>query len=215
MGLPETLDQFKTADELGEFLENTPEALNASANCRPLLHYCQKGDSAHSFVQKLLQLGADPDLPNAKGATALQLSSIWGHGILCKALLDAGATMDVISAAALGNVSELQRIAIESPANLHELNPSTGCTPLQAAVFRNKGDAIDFLLQNGADSSIQDDEGHDSLWLAEQLGNTGLLERLKNNQQANLTTTMEASLDTKLSPKIEATAATNSGYKPF
>lgn len=110
------------------------------ANRAPL-HYAALEDDAE-YVRSLLAAGADPELADRQGFTALHLAAQEYAVASAEVLLKAGATVD--------------------PKNLW------GNTPLFVAVFnsRGRGDMIHLLRATGADPLLANNSGQTPLGLA-------------------------------------------------
>lgn len=91
---------------------------------------------------------------NVDGWTVLHLAAYFGHPELCKALLNAGAPVDVLSGNAMQN------------------------TPLHAAVAGNRLPCARVLLDYGADVNARQHGGWTALHGAAQAGNRDLVELL-------------------------------------
>ncbi|CAB0042774.1 unnamed protein product [Trichogramma brassicae] len=96
------------------------------------LNYALQGNAKRT-AELMLRRGADPNLANAEGSTALH--------VICKHYRHA----DVLTKMLLETCDELNR-----PVQLDALDKS-GRTPLQWAVLNISTDAVDVLLDHGAD----------------------------------------------------------------
>jgi ankyrin repeat protein len=75
----------------------------------------------------------------------------WEHGI-ADALVDAGADLDVLDAAALGDTARLQELLAANPALVAVRSPD-GFTALHYAAYFADGPTVSVLLEAGADPS--------------------------------------------------------------
>ncbi|MFN3325065.1 MAG: ankyrin repeat domain-containing protein [Bryobacteraceae bacterium] len=73
-----------------------------------------------------------------------------GDRELAQRLVDAGATVDLFAAAALGRADAITHLLDENPAGVSEYSPD-GWTPLHLAAFFGQPEAVGVLLARGAD----------------------------------------------------------------
>ncbi|MBR5346240.1 MAG: ankyrin repeat domain-containing protein, partial [Deltaproteobacteria bacterium] len=93
--------------------------------------------------QALLSAGADPKAQRSNGDTALMLASEHNpHSGTVRALLAAGSEVDARN--------------------------DEGRTPLMRAAAYNNLDVVHMLLDAGADKSLEDNDGHNALWHAQE-----------------------------------------------
>ena len=111
--------------------------------------YCDK----QSAFQVLIQYGADPSLKYNTGFSLLHSAAQGGNISIVKKLLSLG-------------------LDIDSRDNDH------GVTPLMTAAYCGKQSAFAMLIQNGADSSLKDNEGSSLLHKAATGGNTSIINEL-------------------------------------
>jgi ankyrin repeat protein len=104
-------------------------------------------------VRVLLDRGADPNLKDEKGSTALSGVAFKGDVALVNMLLAAGAEVDAANA--------------------------VGRTPLMFAVMFGRDDVARVLLGARANVLLRDGEGLNALDLAQRQGNGALLQDLK------------------------------------
>ncbi len=110
-------------------------------NNTPLIHAALRGKL--EIVQKLLAAGADPNMQNAMGHTALTSCNI--HTKVMQALLDAGANPNV--------------------------KTSCGYTALMYALMRQDFEQTLLLLHHGADPDIANPDGYTARFYAIEAGN--------------------------------------------
>jgi ankyrin repeat protein len=95
---------------------------------------------------------SNPDLASARlptGESPLMAALYRGHHDVVRALIDAGADIDVFAAAALGRTEELNS-ALADPASVRS-HAYDGWTPLHLAAFFGHVDAARLLIGAGAD----------------------------------------------------------------
>ena len=112
-------------------------------NPTPLIH--ASGANQKDIAQLLLQYGADANLKNANGLTALMVAINNKNNDLVKLLIDNG--VDINFRVNLKNVAK--QLEIER------------ATPLMSAIFADNYEAIKLLFQNGVNTSIRTTFIHD------------------------------------------------------
>ncbi|KAJ6654098.1 hypothetical protein lerEdw1_007462, partial [Lerista edwardsae] len=118
----------------------------------------------------LLEHGADPNLVDASGNTALHLAASTSCISLAQQLLEHDARIDAqnkdgstpLIVAVTENNKEMLEFLLQNGANLHARD-NAGRTPLLTAASYGKHDLVKILLQSGADISHRDYSG----WSAE------------------------------------------------
>jgi ankyrin repeat protein len=113
-----------------------------------LFQAVMKGDA--ETVTRLV--GQDPELVNAhtpSGIPAVLFSLYYGQTGLVRLLLERGAVVDVFSAAAIGVMGRLSDLLQRDPALTNAQSPD-GFSPLGLAAFFGRLDAVQLLLQRGA-----------------------------------------------------------------
>lgn len=115
---------------------------------------CRKGQ-APSITQGLIKRGLpfNPNAASAFGLTPLRM------------------------AVALGNVAAAAWL-LEQGADINLTLPKDGRTPLTDAVFRNRSEVVQLLLDKGADVAIADNDGNTALLYAIKSGNAALVKSL-------------------------------------
>lgn len=106
-----------------------------------------------AIARLLLDAGADVNLKDARGDTALMRASLKGHVDLCELFLDAGADMEV-------------------------RDMFGGATVVQRAVAYGKTDVTTLLLDRGADMDARDMDDATALLIAATKGRASLVEML-------------------------------------
>ena len=109
---------------------------------------CKTGDEG--VVTRALR--EQPDLAgarNASGETPLLSALYRGHRGVVDLLLDAGAPLDLFSAAALGRVDVIDRLSGAGPSGL-DAHAYDGWTPIHLAAFFGHTDAVNRLIALGA-----------------------------------------------------------------
>lgn len=95
--------------------------------------------------------GANITAKNCKGQTPLHVAAAGGHAVAVTSLLNLMAEQRRVEGTRLGAI----------PRGLGAVDPrdSEGCTPLHLAARANNVDAVQVLLDRGADYNIINDEG--------------------------------------------------------
>jgi ankyrin repeat protein len=102
----------------------------------------------------LLRWGANVDLRNAQGATALHDAALAGK-------------LDVV------------QLLVEKGANVNAKDNESGATPLHHAASWGRTEVVTFLLENGADASIRTKGGDTALESAVVAGQKEVAELLR------------------------------------
>jgi ankyrin repeat protein/outer membrane biosynthesis protein TonB len=133
-------------DSVEFVLRTWPEGAKADFGLLPL-HTAAKGGNP-LIVQRLIDLGMDPNQSDTDGTTALMIAS--EHSLDCT------------------------RVLIEAGADVHLAN-ANGATALHMAIFKQQFETSRFLLEHGADPNLKGPNGTPILWYAMIVGNrTGL-----------------------------------------
>ena len=145
----------------------------------PVADAAMRGDS--EAVKALVEQGADVNLAQGDGMTALHWAAIHDHDGIVKILTDAGANLEVGTrigahtplhvASREGSSAALEALLVAG-ANVHVLN-AVGVTPLHLAALAGTTDAISALLTRGAQVDSREPEyGRTPLMLAAAAGRT-------------------------------------------
>lgn len=90
------------------------------------------------------------------------------------------AHQQIITYAAQGNVSMLQALIESDPKLVNARSGARRMTPLHIAAINNQRKAVEFLLQNGANPRIEDEEGFTASARAAQEGNNAIASLLRD-----------------------------------
>jgi ankyrin repeat protein len=154
---------------VAEILSGNPErARHVTVDGTTPLHLAATAEVA----ELLLNAGALPNLRDGYGATPLDAAiartgrRAEGAEGVARRLMAAGADVDVVSHAALGDITRLGRELDDDPAALNAHN-RPGATPLTAAVAHGRLETVRFLLGRGANPNAPDGDGIQPLhWVA-------------------------------------------------
>ncbi len=145
------------ADRTGEL-----KVLPMDTKAMRLLHLAVREDQVEA-ARVLLAHGADPDLRNADGRTPLHDCLELGRHTIEQLLRDAGATIDICSAAACGDIDRVRALLDADPSLMMDM--STHMPPLGWASFGRKIDIARLLIERGAKP-----EAFETIWPAAQIG---------------------------------------------
>lgn len=119
----------------------------------PLVLACWEGTV--ETVRQLLEAGADPNLPSRPGGSALHAAINHYDAEKIELLLRHGARHDLYSAAAVGDLEEVERQLAAGDGLLDRRDDLRGRTPLEWAVFNRRQKVARHLLEAGAEASPQ------------------------------------------------------------
>lgn len=163
------------------------------AGLTPLMRAAELGRT--DFAMWLLSQGADAKLRDESHFTAVFRSVAAGHADLARALVDAGAWCDLMSACALGDASHASSRLEEATAaagatdgvgTLDEVDPQFGFTPLMVAAAEGHADLVRRLLAAGADPTLRDRESANAVLWACEFGHTTCAELLLDDGRSGL-----------------------------
>ena len=121
-----------------------------------------------AVAEVLLDHGADPNARSERGDTPLALAAHPGPlkegeaRDVVDLLRERGATVDVYTAAMLGDAATLGRLLDDAPELLNAIDDG-GCTPLYHAAHNLRLAAVDLLLNRGADVDLVGEGGQSPL----------------------------------------------------
>ena len=107
-------------------------------DCTPLMRAAEIGDT--KVATFLIEHGANVDLPDKTGATALY------YALKCP-----------------GNLCEVMSFLIENGADINACTSYNCCTPLMMACVKTVNDQLTFLIEHGAIVNLQDKDGNTAL----------------------------------------------------
>ncbi len=143
---------------------------------KPALIYAVDNDCAQT-VKTLLAEGAETEVTNQYGRTALMAASLQRHAVIAKLLIEAGANVKALSnggstpigEAARAGAAEIIELLVQAGVNIETLNKD-GETPLVAASLYGWPSAIETLLKLGANTSATDRHGREPIFIASARG---------------------------------------------
>lgn len=167
--------------------------LPLSTNEQALIMAATDGRTAD--VERLLDLGVDPNITSARGSTPLILAAFFGHEDIVEQLLNADAFVNArdereftaLHYAAQQGHTSVARMLVEHQADINIQN-RVGATPLYtASVFGRVGVVEILLMQEGLEIETPNfSAGETSLIVAAGRGNFDVVERLVDHG-ANVT----------------------------
>lgn len=122
-----------------------------------------RGPRNNAVVFALLDRGADPNISDSRGATAIMTAATVGNEAVAKALLDKGADVNaedtdgetaLILVAKHGN-GAIVRLLVENGADVNARN-TAGASALKIATDNGRTDIVKLLLENGAEPEVED-----------------------------------------------------------
>lgn len=125
-------------------------------------------------------LHANADLAAARderGVSAVLTAARLGHDDLVQVLLDANPPLDVHDAAAVGRTRALAEL-LDADRDAPNRTASDGETPLHLAAAFGRKDAVELLLDHGADPSVADGDGRTPSELAAARGHEDVVRLL-------------------------------------
>lgn len=132
----------------------------------PLLQWAMR-QRDRGAVTLLLELGADPSRPDAKGRTAMHEAAMAAHGDWIEQLLDHGVAVDIPNAIN-GQTPLYDALRAREPDNIERLleagarldvSDRSGTTPLHQAALVNDLPSVRRFLEAGADPAARDVTG--------------------------------------------------------
>ena len=150
----------------------------------PLMRASAEGHT--DIVKLLLQRGAQVDLQNDVGETALMRASVRGHMNIAKLLMDHGAEVgrdQVLVAACKSGDDSLVLSLINSGVNVNCLVKIDGreWSPLMMASGSGHTDIVKLLLQRGAQVDLQNNVGRTALMIASDRGHMNIAKLLMDH----------------------------------
>ena len=112
-----------------------------------------------------------------RGLSAVLTAAQLGHDDIVQLLLDANPPLDVHDAAAVGRTRALAEL-LDADRNATHRTAADGRTALHLAAACGRKDAVELLLDHGADSAARDGEGRTPADLAAARGHEDVLRLL-------------------------------------
>ena len=175
--------------------QNVIRALRLLARSKPELE--TEADSAMesatlrgqtAIAKLLIESGFDVNRPTPAGSTYLNDAALKGHDKLVQLLLDHGANLESRNAtggtplhdAALGGSAEVIASLLKRGAKIDAIDRDAGATPLMLAASMARTQAVETLLDHGADAGLKDRFGRTALDRAKETGDRRTVEALEN-----------------------------------
>lgn len=168
--------EYKQTDIINYLLENNADVNLALGYSTPLIEAMYDEE----LVRKLIDLGADVNLPAKSGFTPLMASAGRNNIAIAELLIEKGADIeakddDGINAlvyASTYNNEEMVKFLLEKGADANTVceieneHIDISPTPLMNAAYRGNTNIINMLLENGADINYTTDYGMTALMMA-------------------------------------------------
>ncbi|KAH0525986.1 hypothetical protein TsFJ059_009372 [Trichoderma semiorbis] len=143
---------------------------------QPLMIAIQQGH--YKIAEALLRHGADPNLQEQGGQTALWMAVVHERIDFCRLLLAYKADPSLalkdseitpLISAVINKSMELVKLLVENGADVNQPLDNE-CTPVYMATFNDDIEMVRYLLSHNADPNIARSNGITPLWLAAQQG---------------------------------------------
>lgn len=144
-------------------------------------------------VKALLIGGADVNIKNKRGLSALHSAAVFGHENISKLLIAKGAEvnakaegslwdqgMTALHSSCVRGQKSVAELLIAKGANINAKS-NNGYTPLHVAAARGYKDVAELLIAKGADINAKDNEGRIALSLAKEHGWDEVVELLRKH----------------------------------
>jgi len=140
-----------------------------TAACESLLGAANSGDM--NAVQAAIAQGADVNVADRDGRTALMFASYNGHTDIAELLLDRGARIDdrdsfgrtALIYAASGPYRQTVQLLLSHKADPNVVDTQEGWTALMFAASEGQAGVVEVLLNHGADKTLKDADGETAL----------------------------------------------------
>ena len=153
--------RFKRLDNALFFLDKMDCDVEAKdANDRTLFQCACDSDEEIAFL--LIERGADVNIVDVEGLTALHWSAHVGHSSLCRVLVEKGCEVNAqaklgatpLMVACAGAHHDIVELLIERGADINMVTPE-GWSALHVSVWASAPSIVRVLLGNGADPDVQ------------------------------------------------------------
>ena len=151
----------------------------------------------HDTVQLLLAAGANPNVQDNKGHTAIWFACLKGHDGIVELLLNENADPNIsaknrwtpLMNACQGGHKNTVELLLQKEVDPNIVNCKTGKTPLMQASQNGHHDIVQLLLNAGANPNVQDNNHRTAIELASLNGHYVVTELLvKKNADPNIPT---------------------------
>ncbi|OQV12783.1 Ankyrin-3 [Hypsibius exemplaris] len=182
----------------GEIMELLVEKYSASTDVLSLskktpLHLAAQAGQ-YNICERLLRLGADPQVKDQRGQTPLHLAAAKNHAKIVQLLFQSMRDVDpstivdqkglnvVHVAAKNGSLDVIQMLlSIDKPMVIESKVKTTDSTALHLAAAGGHDSIVELLVREGASATEENKEGMTPLHLAARYGHVSILECLKDN----------------------------------
>jgi general secretion pathway protein A len=152
-----------------------------------LIDVASQGDQQEAL--RLLEAGAQPNVPDERGWTALMMATLHGHTSVVQLLLKKGATVNLSNStggtalmmAALQGQDSILQLLLDNGASVNTQD-AKGWTALMYAARNGYASTVEVLLSRGAEVNLKNDEGRTALMYATAKGHREAIHVLQNGK---------------------------------
>ncbi len=149
--------------------------------------YCFIEDKDYKRIINLIHAGADINVKNQYGYTALIRASSRNHKNIVKLLIELGADVNMhdddrytaLMCAATYGCTAIAKLLINKGADINAIN-NQGQTALICATIACHKEIVELLIDNGADINVNSEKGNTALTLALEAGHSDIIILLIN-----------------------------------
>lgn len=164
-------------------------AINHDGECPLHIAACRRSEAA--FVALLLEKGANIDVKDKQGYTALHWAAKSGHTMVIRVLAEHKAELHAkCNKGGTALYYAIEQDRLDSVVSLVKdyglkvnINNAEGETPLHLAAFKGHQRVVKFLVENGAEIDVKDNDGLRPIDMAKENGHEYVCYYLENYQK--------------------------------